>query len=194
MSLNANALVTVAELRDYLGLTSSDSAVALEIIVNSVSQEFEDEVDCDLFSDTYTSEAIDGSGRSYLYLPHWPVTTFTSCVEDGETLVKDTDYFVDMANGILTKSRTPWPTYEYQLNWTTQRGGVVNTYIAGYAAVPADIKLACLKQCAVEYQRMKQKTWGETSRSIGDGSSSYSEPGLLPDVKAVLERYERVEI
>lgn len=183
-SLASNALISVADLARVLG-ESVETGLA-ETVINSVSQEFEDEVDCDLSNDTYTAEALTGNGRSYFYLPRWPVTAVTTVVEDDATLTEDTDFSVDYANGILKRMGG--------LLWSTTEGELVVTYAAGYESVPADIALACAKQCAVEYQRAKQKSWDETSRSHGDGSVSLVEAGLLPDVRAVLERYQRVEI
>jgi len=183
-SAASNALITVEQLSTYMGTQVSKNLA--DLTINGVSQEFESEVDCDLFNATYTASPLDGSGKFFMYLPHWPVTDVDSVVEDGVTLTEGTDFFVDYDYGILTKPAGG--------KWTTARGGVVVTYDAGYAAVPGDIVLACLKQCAVEYMRSKKSEWGQTSRSAGDGSVSLVEPGLLKDVQAVLARYQRVRI
>lgn len=61
--------------------------------------------------------------------------------------------------------------------------------------IPKDLQLACMQQCAVEFQRLTKKEWGETSRSFPDGSVSTSiEENLLSYVKEVLDRYRRVVI
>lgn len=58
--------------------------------------------------------------------------------------------------------------------------------------VPKDLELACMQQVAMEFQRQQQKSWGEVSRSFGDGSvTTMTEEELLPYVKMVLNRYRR---
>lgn len=183
-TLAANALISVADLARLVGDDVSTSLA--EMVINSVSQEFENEVGCDLFNATYTAELNNGNGKSFLFLPHWPITDIDAVTENDVTLTEDTDFYADYANGILWKMDGG--------KWTAGHGTVAATYDAGYAAVPADISLACAKQCAVEYQKAKQKGWNETSRSVEGGSVSLIEPGLLPDVMVVLQRYHRVRI
>jgi len=195
MSLTSSALVTLADVKTFLGIQNiSTSDAILEIVIEAVSASIVNEAFPDLKSATYTAEKYDGTGKSYLYLDHYPVTAMTTVVEDGVTLVKDTDYFVDMDEGLLEKARYSWPGYDSQAVWTTSKQGVVVTYTAGYATVPADIKLACLIEVGRAFAMADHKMFGETSRSVEGVSITLSADELLPSTLTTLGRYERTRI
>jgi uncharacterized phiE125 gp8 family phage protein len=187
MSLSTSALVTLADVKTFLGLQNiSASDAILEIIIEAVSASVTSEASPDLKSTTYTAEAYDGTGKSYFYLDHYPVTTLTSVVEDDTTLVKDTDYFSDDDEGILEKP--------VGYKWTTARGGVVVTYVAGYATLPADIKLACLIEVGRAFAMVDHKMFGESSRTVDGTSVTLNTDELLPATLATLGRYTRTRI
>jgi len=54
------------------------------------------------------------------------------------------------------------------------------------------LELACMKQVAKEWKRQHKQEWGETSRSMGEGSVSIEITELLEDVKTNLDRYRRL--
>jgi hypothetical protein len=200
MALNANALVTVDDLRAYLGQgVSSESETMMELLINAASQEFDRFCGRQLKQKTETNLYLDGDGTKYLYLPSCPAASVTGVYENDTLLVVDTDYLVYTSDhdAYLLKYYPTWPelTSGGFPVWAKGHKTVkISSVLLGYATVPSDIVLGCLKQCAVEYQRMKQKTWGETSRSSESQSVSVVEPGLLPDVEAVLKRYRRVAV
>ena len=183
MALITEALVTAEEAEDYCQIQSPAHDVVVEMLINSVSQTIVDAIDCDLFSATYTAEEYDGSGRSYMYLPHYPVTTLTTVVEDGITLTASTDFYSDLDNGILYKASGG--------KWTTSQEGVAVTYVAGYATVPWDVKMAELKEIARQYRMYLLKEHGETSRSTEGSSSSYAEK---PEWMDVVSKYRRLRV
>lgn len=195
MSLTSAALVTLADVKTFLGLQNiSTSDAILEIVIEAVSASIANESFPDFKSATHTAEKYDGTGKSYLYLDHYPVTAMTTVVEDGVTLVKDTDYFVDMDEGLLEKARYSWPGYDSQAVWTTSKQGVVVTYTAGYATVPADVKLACLIEVGRAFAMVDHKMFGETSRSVESVSVTLSADELLPSTLTTLGRYTRTRI
>jgi hypothetical protein len=200
MSLNANALVTVEELRAYAGEKSTESDSLLEIIVNSVSQEFDRFCGRVLKQATYTNLYLDGSGTSEQLLPSWPAASITGVYEDDTLLTEglEEDYVIYTSDedAYLRKVNSTWPELDEETAvWLAGPKTIkIASVKLGYATIPADMKLACLKQAAREYQNMKQKAWGETSRSKGEDSASMVEPGLLPDVVAVLKRYRRMSL
>jgi hypothetical protein len=195
MSLSANAIITLADAKTALGRqATSEGDEILEMVIEAVSASFQNEASPDLKSATYTAEAYDGNGRSYFYLDHYPVTTFTSLAEDGTTLVKDTDYFVDMDEGIVEKGCTGWPGLMYPAKWTANRGGIVVTYVAGYSTLPADIKLAALVEVGRQFSMIREKMFGESSRTQEGMTISVNTDELLPSTLATLGRYVRVQI
>jgi len=187
-TLAANALITVADFRGYVTDAVGVTKNAIETIINGISQEFDRFVGFVLKQATYTALYLDGNGEKYLPLPGYPAASLGTVTEDGTLLAEglDDDYvlYTSDNDAYLQKISGVWldgPKTE-----------LISTVKLGFATIPGDLILACLKQCAWEYQRMKRSEWGETSRSgEGGGSVSLVEPGLLPDVVAVLKRYRR---
>jgi hypothetical protein len=195
MSLSANAIITLADAKTSLGRQAiSEADDLLETVIEAVSVIFQNEAYPDLKSATHTAEVYDGNGRSYFYLDHYPVTTFNSLAEDGTTLIKDTDYFVDMDDGIVEKGYTGWPGIMYAGKWTANRGGIVVTYVAGYSTLPADIKLAALIEVGRQFSMIREKMFGESTRTQEGMTISVNTDELLPSTLATLGRYVRVQI
>ena len=187
MALNANALITVAELRSYIGQSSTESDGLLELLINAVSQECDRYCARALKQATYTNLYLDGNGEKTLDLPSWPAASLGTVTEDGTALVSglDDDYtlYTSDSDAYLRRITGTW--------LYGPKTVLISSVALGYATIPSDLKLAAMKQTALEWQRMKKKEWGETSRSVGEGSVSLIAPGLLPDVEAVLKRYRR---
>lgn len=187
-TLAANALITVADFRGYVTDAAAITKNVVETIINGISQEFDRFVGFVLKQATYTALYLDGNGEKYLPLPGYPAASLGTVTEDGTLLAEglDDDYvlYTSDNDAYLQKIGGVWldgPKTE-----------LISTVKLGFPTIPGDLILACLKQCAWEYQRMKRSEWGETSRSgEGGGSVSLVEPGLLPDVVAVLKRYRR---
>lgn len=182
-ALASNALVTVEDLARVMG---EDVQVGLaEMVINSVSQEFERYIGRVIKQVTHTALYLDGAGSKYLNFPTWPAASLGTVTEDGTLLTEgaDEDYLLYTSDD---------SAYLYKVSGVWLKGPktvLISTVALGYATVPADLQMACLKQAAVEYQKTRLKGWNETSRSIEGGSVSLVDPGLLPDVVAVLKRY-----
>ena len=191
MSLLANALITLEDFKVYAGIDAAVSKddTLFELLINSVSARFDTETGRVLKSAAYTDLYLDGNGERDLDLPNYPITAVASVYEDDILLVVGALYdylFVAggplAVNGILRRVNAVWSLGSQNIKLT---------FTAGYVTVPSDLQMACLKQCAREWQTQKTSSWGETSRSFGDGSISYETKDLLDDVKAVLNRYAR---
>lgn len=186
-TLAANALITLADFRGYMGDESINKNVA-EAIINGVSQEFDRFVGRVLKQATSTALYLDGNGERDLDLPNWPAALGAGTVtEDGtlltESLTGDFVLYTSDDCAYLRKIAGHWIEGPKTV--------LISTIALGYATIPGDIVLKALRQCAFEFQSSQLKTWGETSRSVEGGSVSMVEPGLLPDVQEVLTRYRR---
>jgi len=185
MALDDNALITLANMKIYAGIAAEVETwdAILTVLINAVSTVF-DSVTCrNLKHATYEEILLDGNGQKDLDLPNWPITWFSiSFLEDGVTLTEGEDFLLYGNEGYIHKINGVWPK---------QRKVLKLTYKAGYAAdsVPADLELICMKQVAKEFKEWKAKTWGETSRDIGDGSVAISETSLLPEIEKTLLKY-----
>jgi uncharacterized phiE125 gp8 family phage protein len=191
MALNANAVVTWAQMKAYFGESDDSRQALFETLINAVSQRMDKECGRILATATYTAVKLTGNGKAMLFLPAWPVTALTSIKEDGIALVVDEDFYSYADEGILAKDGA---------KWSTAPSGIEITCTAGYAitgqtpTMPADLQLECMKQVAFEFQRGQKKSWGETSRSMPDGSSASDEQDLLKSVRAVCAKYRRVRL
>jgi hypothetical protein len=207
MSLSSNALVTAEQVWSTLGWTAGqhpEALAAIEAIIEGVSVQIRDGVACDLSSAIYTAQAIDGSGKSYLYLPNWPVTLMAvgTLSENGTVLVMNTDFFLDYDYGILTKAQAFWYSGDPAMassvtsgpRWTSIKRGIVATYTAGYVTVPADIKQACLVEVARAYEIGRKKIWGQESHTSDGQSSSTNLDALLPSTMTTLGKYTRPRV
>jgi len=195
MSLTTNAIITADDAAIILGRAiTGDDLPLLESAIEAVSSMIREQINCLLVptASTFTAEKIDGAGRTYLFLPNWPVTTLTSIYEDDVLLVKDTDFYVvdDAAMGILERASG--------YKWTTTQRGISATYVAGYLTqpnaaptVPADLKVACAMQAVDLWKKLKDQSWSKTSQTLGGQTVSFSEKELIPFVESTLKRYWR---
>jgi len=188
MTLAANALITLAEAKDYI-FGEQDSSVPdpiVEMLINSVSTRFESRCRREFKSATDATLYLDGNGEKELSLPRSPVTSIASVTEDDTVLTEgdDEDYRLYTSDN---------DAYLYRLGTTWLKGAkkiLLTTFLAGFVTVPADLKLACMEQTAFEYQKHQKREWGETSRSFEGGSVSLTSDGLLQSVEDVLQHYE----
>jgi hypothetical protein len=195
MSLTTNALVTLDQAFAILGWASGShggDVANVESVIESVSRAFNGVIGCTLAKTVYTAVKYDGSGKSYLLLPHWPITTFTSLSEDGAVLTAGTHFLVNYALGILEKESCYG-------KWTTSLQGILTTYTAGYDItgtltnpLPGDIKLAAQVEVARQYDVIDKKMFGESSRTIEGVSITINTDELLPSTLTTLARYRRV--
>jgi hypothetical protein len=130
-----------------------------------------------------------GCGSSFLYLPNWPIVSVISVVDkDGVAYVEGDDeaYVI-----------SPGPShYALQLNdgtWEKGTGNFTVRYIAGYATVPADIVLVAYEAIARKWKTMKEQGWGESGRTMPDGSTSTvnADGALTKSQREILARYKR---
>jgi hypothetical protein len=92
-------------------------------------------------------------GPDIVQLRRWPIVAITSVVEDGTTLVEETDFIVDAERGQLIRiDSSGYPT-----GWPTST--IVIIYSSGYSLIdelPREIERAC-----IEFTRLK---WFATKR------------------------------
>lgn len=183
-------LATLDEIKAYHGMTGSAAEIddELEAIRDRVSKIFETYCDRVFDSATYT-EYYDGGGRNMLVLKHYPITSITSIYDDSDWgwgadyLVASGTYRIKDDRIVMYK--TGYTFYDYNQN-------IKITYVAGYSTVPADLKHACITETIRSY--IHRKHVDEVSKSLADGSISYTSKEFLPMTLAVLDKYFRREV
>ena len=183
-------IITAATLKPYLGIAADDTAhdTVLAIIISGVSEAIQNELGRPLIEDEYEDLALDGSGRSFLYLPYWPVSELTEITEDGATLTEgeDDDFRLYTEDGVLVK---------YSGIWSKGLKNVIVTMTAGYtiANIPKDLQFMAMNKIAREWKKQRGQLWGEDSRTFPDGSvqSVRLDDHLLDGELKILQKYKR---
>lgn len=195
MALGVNALVSVDDVKAFIGQTKDGLDATLEIIIDGVSLVFNQYTGRDLAYRETASMKVNGNGTTRLYLPTGPIVSIASVTVDGIAVVENTDFVIwndiamletmigyDLEAGI-------WSKGVKNIVMTTVKAGYVA--MGATANVPADLKKAAIIQASFEAQTAIGKEWGVESRSIGGGSTSRYQEGLLPEVRAILDSYRR---
>ena len=182
----ATNLVTKAEYKAYLGISSTNSDAEIDFLIPKVSdlvKTYCRRTFIDYYDESKT-EVFDG-GFKEIYLKETPVVNITSVAasEDfGKTytsLVKFTDW-VQKGDSIISLAPKGFPEL---IN------GYKVVYFAGYEVVPGDLKLAVLD--LVEYYS-KNNGAVHSSRDINPNTTqiSYVSTSNLPaHIKRVLDQY-----
>lgn len=139
---NNGDLVALADLKTDLGIASGDTsddvflARAITRASAAIAQYCNRVLPKQTLTDTFdlTFARLQARGEPSLQASDWPVITITSLTENGTALVKDSDYRVDTAAGLLYRL----DGNGQDASWCTTP--VVLTYDAGYAAVPLDVQ------------------------------------------------------
>lgn len=111
MTLESNALVTLARQKIYLEEDGSTHDTILELLINGVSSFF------DLFTGrtqlrekVYTNFLLDGNGKNRLYVPDFPINSISALEESDVALTEDTDFYVYSRHnqGYLKRNGDDW--------------------------------------------------------------------------------------
>ena len=182
----ATNLVTKAEYKAYLGITSANSDIEIDFLIPKVSdfvKTYCRRTFVDYFDESKT-EVFDG-GFKEIYLKETPVVNITSVARSadfGKTyvpLVKFTDW-VQKGDSIISLEPKG---FEELIN------GYKVVYFAGYEVVPGDLKLAVLD--LVEYYS-KNNGAVHSNRDINPNTTqvSYIATSNLPShIKRILDQY-----
>ncbi len=184
-------LTTRDDLKLYLGIDAADSSEDdfLDDLIDYASERIETHCGRRFASEALT-EYLDGPGTTELVLSRRPVTELTSVRIDSErdfgedTEVDSSELVLHAESGVVERDGAVFP-----------RGAsnVRVVYTAGYAAVPDDLALACVKLAAAWYAHARAGADGVSKETLGDYSAKYRNEALPADVDAILDPYrERI--
>jgi hypothetical protein len=198
MSLNANAILTMAETKRFLDIPEADADYDpdVEDVINTISQLFATETRRDTFVSSAITEDPEGDDDDTIWLRNIPIIETASsgliwideAWADGDDtkFTRATDYHIHPTTGKVTLVDEVFPS-------TFQ--SIKVTYYGGYSSastVPADLKWAAKEACQVYWKRRHDGRSGVTSVSTAQGGSVSYEEGALPkSVTDVLARYRR---
>jgi hypothetical protein len=184
----ATDLVTLAEYKSYIGITSATQDNAIKSIIPKASALVKStcrRTFVDYVNDAKTDVFASGSAR--VYLKEFPVLAISSVEYSSDygatytALVEFTDYVVNLEDGYIDFLN--WEIIPQQLN------AYRVVYTAGYETLPEDIKVACLD--LITYY-LKSDMSVKSQRDAGSNTVQieYITKNTLPShIQRVLELY-----
>lgn len=192
MAVVSYALCSLSDVKSFLGISVSTYDSLLEILIDSVTDWIESECGGRRFKDEGADieEVYDGdfdsTGRRKIFLRRYPVNE------------------IDETQGIefnLGTQGTPSWTKQSREDWTLipDRGEIVFdapliqgkqnirlSYQGGFTTIPNDLRLACIKMVAKEFD--KRNSQGATQESVGGGSVTWNE-NIDPSAIKLFQKY-----
>jgi hypothetical protein len=174
-------LVTIAEVRTQLGISTLDTDEVLSFLISSVSADVE--AACErTFASASGSETITGIDGDTILPSRWPVTAVASLTINGEAVAASTGYDVE---GYYIDSNV----VRLRFVRLYKSDVVAITYTAG-AACPADLKRAVVLLISLAYEERKRV--GTASMSAAGYSVTYL-PSMWPrEVERIINRHRRI--
>lgn len=178
-------LTTLADVKLFLGETSSASDGILALLITAASQYVATYCNRVFQSATY-SEVYDGTGTSILLLRQKPVTAVTSVTVTGTAWnatasIYANGYTFDGINGVLYGMGGNYFPYI--------RRSVQVVYVAGYAVIPTDLSEAVNEMVADKFKR--RSNIGVAARQIAGETISYTSGDVPKLAQRTLDLYQR---
>lgn len=199
MSLNSNALCTIAQCKLYLDIASGDVSqdARLEQLINVSSSMIENYIDRKLIYQQYI-ERYDGRVNDRLLLKEWPAVKPTEIRSDNlwsfdnNSIMPVENYEIDQQTTVVLKG------------YFFPRGNqnIRVTYHAGYASpvlggagfpLPTELNQAAIMLVAWQYQLRADRRLGIASKGKQGESISYVK-GLPTEISMMLDLHARLEL
>lgn len=194
-----STICLTADVKDRLGLTSSEYDTVIDRIILGIESIFNKETHRKLVLNAADETYDFTGGMSIIVLPRYPIVSVTSIKEAidydfaaATALLSGTDYKLNYDSGRLYRLNEEW------LDWPDgcriiYKGGYKAagaTPSTGETAMPDDLREAAILQSSFVFKR--RDDIGLSSVSHDGGSiQSFSSLDLLPQVKNILESYQR---
>ncbi len=190
MDLNANALVSLADLKSFLGITDTTKDFTLTMYINGISDYIQGNGGTVLAKD-YT-EKYQGNGTQNLILKHRLINSVAT-LKSFDTEI--TGYEILSGPGMLYRdggwgiSGSSAPMMSDRVNWPSK--SIEITYNAGYATVPSDLLMLVMALIKNQYEYDTKIESGLKSYSIGDVQMSWGDASkvLSSNQNSILNKY-----
>jgi len=201
VALSAYALVSVAELKVYIGAEGSGEDQRFEDAINRATAWIENQTERHFITRGSTTEyhTVDGS-QTTIRASQWPIISITSIHEsttsprvyDGTSLLTAaTDYQHVAETGLIHRLSSSELT-----RWAWGYRAIKLVFQYGYATastVPEDLRQLCLFVATSIFKEADRQRWGVSSVTDATGSVTRFLGYLPPDMKAHLESFKRWE-
>jgi len=170
-------LTTLAAVKGYMGLTSSDADTLLSRLISAASAWVETYLSRPVLA-TSVQQWRNGHNGAVMVVPYTPVTAVSVVMVDGLTIPASAVSFTPLA---------------VKLTGYRFTAGIQNVridYTAGYATVPPDIEQCVIEACALSFKRKDHLD--VSSKSLAGETISFITAAFTPSAKQVLDQYRRV--
>jgi len=176
-------MTTLANVKQYLGVTASDDDALLSRLITAVSEGFESCLNRVISSAPYT-EFRDGNGKGVMMFANMPATAVSSVKIDGLAIPAAPDFTgygfrfdesLLMLNGAV---------------FDKGRRNIEIAYTAGYVTTPKDLEQACIEVVALRFK--ERDRIGHQSKSIGGETVTFITAEAPKSVLATLGWYKKV--
>ena len=181
----ANDLTTLANVKQYLGITASASDALLQQLISAASAFIGNYTSRNFLTQTYT-EMMNGTGSSRLMVKHTPLISVSSVIING----------LPVAAGGSSQIPGFWSDSKFiYLNgyrFTVGFSNVALVYSAGYDIAPLDVEQIAIELTVNKYKRKDRI--GENSKNLAGQVISYSIVDLSAENQKLLGKYKRVSL
>jgi hypothetical protein len=195
------AIVTLAEVKAYLGDSSTTNDILLQSWINDVSQNIEDETGQTFKVRTFSDEIYDGNGLNYMNTVHAPVYGPKTTLDWSADVLYRVDP-VDPWQAVETekayiyvKTDEPFKVCLYRQTFPRGPQTVKLSYQAGYAVIPADIKRLAIEKVAMMWNESKKGNdrlgKSHVSVNIAGGSDATTYIDMQKRWSDVITQYRR---
>lgn len=198
------AVLTLAEAKEYLKITTSAEDVIISHLVNAVSQWINGYLNRHLVSKAHV-EYYSGDGSLELVLKNYPIISITSVFVDDQRLWPSSSEVV-AANMIVKKDSGILRAFNLLYGWQPGESNIKISYTAGYTVatsgsegggvtspgtMPYDIRLAAKllldRHFRIGYSNRKLDF---SSESISGMNITFKDNDIPKDAKLMLDKYK----
>jgi uncharacterized phiE125 gp8 family phage protein len=181
------ALTSLANVKQWLEITTSTNDALLTRIIDSCSSYIESWLNRKILQASYT-ENYNGSGSSALTLTNYPIISLQSVSIGGvaQAIVSQSDF---TTSGVKFSGRR---LIGQNIKFSKGAGNIIISYTAGYAAVPSDIEQACIELVALRYKNGRGERLGVSSKALASESVSFFSGDMSDSTRNLLLQWRNV--
>lgn len=194
------AIVSLAEAKEYLKVTSSGDDAIISHLINATSAWVQNYIKRDVVSQSRV-EYYSGDGSSELILKNRPIAAVASLYID-ELRAWGSDTLVDSANLIIKKGQGILTAFNLLYGFTHGHANIKVTYTAGYTVatdggasgtMPYDLRMA-VKRILDQHYRLgyTQRKLDTASESMSGMNITFRESAIPKDALSMLDGYREV--
>lgn len=176
-------LTTLANAKQWLGVTTSADDALLSRLVSAASDYIQTWLNRTIQSQAYT-ETRDGTGGAKLSLANYPATAVSLVSVDGIS--------IPPSAGVNSPGYLFSPTQIILRGYSFTRGiqNVTLAYTAGFATTPNEIEQSAIELVSLRYK--ERDRIGLVSKGLAGETISYSQKDFSDAIETTLTNYKKV--